>query len=217
MRRFGFFPGNIFVCALFVFVLGGCISAGSSPSSRFYMLKHPDGTAPVKKFNIPAGLITSIGPVNIPQYLDRPQIVTQNDKGLIDISQFERWGESLDLAIAQAVNEDLNLMLPGGTFEMFPCNFSIPLDYQVIVDVLRLEANLKKDLLMVAQWSIIDAKAKKMLFTSRSELSEKIEPHDYFGLADALSRSVYSLSVQIAGDLSELANRPKPDDQDEED
>jgi len=59
------------------------------------------------------------------------------------------------------INEDLSMMLPEGTFELFPCNFAIPLNYQVIVNVIRLDANMKKELSLTVQWAVIDAKAKR--------------------------------------------------------
>ncbi|MDD5561708.1 MAG: PqiC family protein [Candidatus Omnitrophica bacterium] len=209
MRRCIFFYRGVAACGLLIFVLSGCISAGNSPNPRFYMFKHLEDIQAAQKFSIPAGKITIIGPVSIPQYQDRPQIVTQDDKGMLDIAQFDRWGEPLDAGIARLIIEDLNLMLPEGTFEMFPCNFAIPLDYQVIVSILQLESNLKKDLLLVAQWSIIDTESRSMLFTKRSDLIQPVEPHNYSGLADALSKAVASLSSQIAENLSLLANQPK--------
>jgi hypothetical protein len=92
---------------------------------------------------------------------------------------------------------------------MFPCNFAIPLNYQVVVEILQLKCNLKKDLLLVAQWSIINANTRKMLFTKRSDLVQPINPHNYSGLADALSKAVASLSSEIAQNLSILANQIK--------
>jgi hypothetical protein len=194
---------------LFIFILSGCVSAGSSPDPRFYMLKSIGEEGAVQKLNIPANTITLIGPVDIPQYLDRPQIVTQDDRGMINIAQFDRWGESLDAGIMRLIIEDLHLMLPETTFEAFPCNYAIPLNYQVIVEIQQLRSNLKGDLLLVAQWSIINANTQKMLFTKRSDLSQQINPHNYSGLADALSRAVSSLSGQIARNLSILANQIK--------
>ncbi|MDD5691330.1 MAG: PqiC family protein [Candidatus Omnitrophica bacterium] len=209
MRRLRFFCFSVTACGLLMFFLSGCISAGSSINPRFYMLKQLEDNEVVQKFNLPSGIITVIGPVAIPQYLDRPQMVTQEDKGMIDIAQFDRWGESLDAGIARLIIEDLNLMLPGGTFEVFPCNFAIPLNYQVIVGVIQLDCNLKKELSLVAQWSIIDANTRKMLLTKRSDLVQAINPHNYPGLAKALSRAVSSLSAEIAQNLSILANQPK--------
>jgi len=207
MKNRVFFYCAVLICGLLV--LNGCISVDRTPDPRFYMLKHREGNEFTQRIDVPAGMINLIGPVDIPLYLDRPQIVTQDDLGMMNIAQFDRWGESLDTAIARLVIEELNLMLPGGTLEMFPCNFAIPLNYQVLIEVLQLKANLKKDLLLVAQWSIINPNTRKMLFTKRSDLIQQIEPHNYSGLADALSEAVAVLSGEIARNLSILANQAK--------
>ena len=209
MRRCRFFYRNLATCGLLIFVLSGCISAGSSPDPRFYMLKHLGENEIAQKFTIPSGIITVIGPVEIPQYLDRPQMVTQDDKGMINIAQFDRWGESLDAGIARLIIENLNLMLPDGNFEMFPCNFAIPLDYQVTVDVAQLDNELDKDMFLAVQWTIIDSKTGGMLLTKRSEFRQVINPHNYSGLAQALSMSATSLSSEIAENLANLASQPK--------
>ncbi|MBL7151884.1 MAG: membrane integrity-associated transporter subunit PqiC [Candidatus Omnitrophica bacterium] len=209
MKKCGPFCRNIIACGLLIFVLSGCVSAGSTPNARFYMLKPLGEEEVTQKFDIPSGIIIVVGPVKIPQYLDRPQMVTRDEEGMMNIAQLERWGEPLDSGIARLIIEDLNLILPGANFEVFPCNFAIPLDYQVIAGVMQLDSNLQKDLVFVAQWSIIDADSRKMLFTKRSELVEPIDPHSYSGLADALSKAVASLSAEIGHNLSLLANRPK--------
>ena len=193
--------------AMGFFVLSGCVTVGDSPNSRFYMLKHINADKVGQRFEIPSGTITVIGPVSIPQYLDRPQMVTEDERGMMNIAQFDRWGESLDAGIAQLIIENLDLKSSGGTFEMFPCNFAIPLDYQVLVGIQQLRANLKKDLVLAAQWSIIQADTRKMLLAKYSEIVVPVKPHNYSGLADALSEAVGSLTTEIAENLSVLASQ----------
>lgn len=205
MRRSGFSYRNIIICGFFASVLNGCISVGQSPEPRLYMLKQEADSGVVQEFIIPSDIITVIGPVEIPQYLDRPQMVTQ-ENGMMNVAQFDRWGESLDTAISRLIIEDLGLMVKDGTFEMFPCSYSIPVKYQVIISIQQLESDLKKGIYFVAQWSIIDAASRKMLFAKRSSLMQPIDPHNYSGLAQALSKVVALLSYEIAENLSVLAN-----------
>jgi len=205
MRRSGSFYRNIITCGLFVFILNGCISVGQSPEPRLYMLKQVSDSDISQEFSMPANIITVIGPVEIPQYLDRPQMVTQ-ENGMMNVAQFDRWGESLDTAISRLIIEDLGLMVKNGTFEMFPCSYAIPVKYQVIISIQQLESDFKKGISFVAQWSIIDAVSKKMLFTKKSGLEQPISPRNYSGLAQALGKVVASLSSEIAQNLSELVN-----------
>jgi len=140
------------------------------------MLQAMDRDQVGKKYNIPSDIIIGIGPVKIPEYLDRPQMVTRNSDNTLNFAQFDRWGESLDFALERLVNENLSLMLPGVPLEMFPWNLILSVKYQVIMDVVQLESRLDQDLLFLVQWSIIDLEEKKMVYIQRSEYKPSSSP-----------------------------------------
>ena len=192
---------------LFSFAYSGCFSLPNSPVPKFYTLHSTDSLGENKKLEIAAKLIIGIGPVEIPEYQNRPQIVTRDKDGLLTFAQFERWGESLDSGLARLILENLTATFPQADFQIFPCNFSIPLDYQVIVNVVQLESQLDKDIFFAAQWTIIDSRTKKMLLTKRSEIREPINPHTYSGLAQALTKACTLLSGEIAENLSKLTKQ----------
>jgi len=190
------------VCIFFVLALHGCISVTNSQTPRFYTLRAIADDQISKKFNISSQVIIGIGPVEIPEYLNRPHMVTQNKDRTLNFAQFDRWGESLDLSFKRLIHEDLSAMIGGVTLQMFPWSFAIPVKYQVVVSVMQLESVLDKDLFFVAQWSIIDLERKEMIFTKRSQFRQVINPHSYAGLAQALSDVCISLSSEIAEELS---------------
>lgn len=197
------------VVVLFSFFIFGCISVGRSPTPRFYMLSSVTSGKINKQFDLPPNLNVAVGPVLIPGYQDRPQIVTKGKTGMLNFAQFDRWGEPLDAGLLRLVMDNLLVMLPGTNFQVFPCNFAIPLDYQVMVDVVQLDNELDKDMFLAVQWTIIDSKTGGMLLTKRSEFRQGINPHSYSGLAQALSTSVDLLSIEIAEHLANLASQPK--------
>ena len=188
--------------------LGGCMAISKSPSSRFYALQTMDASQAGEKLNIPSSVIIGIGPVKVPEYLNRPQIVTQDTNNLITFAEFDRWGEPLDLALLRLVSANLSVMLPDATLEICPWNLAIPVKYQVILDVVRLESRLDKDVALTVQWSVIDLENKKMMLIKKSEFSQPIEPHNYSGLAKTLSMECASLSGEIAKTLSALLTQP---------
>lgn len=190
--------------ALFIFTASGCLSVSNSPAARFHSLSLAGSLQMDMKLNKADKLIIEIGPVEIPEYQNRPQIVTRDKSGLLVFAQFERWGETLDLGLERLILENLNMMFPQTEFQMFPCNFVIPLDYQVVVNVVQLESRLDKDVFFAAQWTIIDSKNKTMRLTKRFQIRQAISPHTYAGLAEALSKAATALSVEIAENLTEL-------------
>jgi uncharacterized lipoprotein YmbA len=200
----GFNRGIVGLILVFAFALGGCIAMSNSPTPRFYALQAMDESYTGEKFNVPASVIIGVGPVKVPEYQNRPQIVTQDTNKLITFAQFDRWAENLDLALLRLISANLSVILPGATLATSPWNLDIPVKYQVILDVVRLESRLDKDLSFSVQWSVIDLESKKMALTKKSEFSKPIEPHNYSGLAKTLSMECASLSGEIAKTLSSL-------------
>ncbi|MDD2679302.1 MAG: PqiC family protein [Candidatus Omnitrophica bacterium] len=203
---------NFLSCAalvLFALILNGCVAVSGSPNPRFYMPAPISQQETVQAIDVPLGTIIAVGPIWIPGYLDRPQIVTRDKHGNFHFAQFDRWAEPLDSALARLINENLARLLPAASIQLFPCSFAIPLDYQVILEIVKLDSELDKDMNLTAQWSIINAKSRKLLLTKRSQFIQPINPHDYYGLTQALNTACAALSREIAGKLAEFANQPK--------
>lgn len=195
-------------CAVFVFfvlVLEGCVSVQKSPESRFYMLQPIDKNQAGQKFDIDSEVIIGLEPVRIPEYQNRPQIVTQDKDRMLTFAQFDRWGEPLGAAFTRVISENLSVLLSGADIEMHTWNSAVPLKYQVIIDVVQLESQLDKDLFFVAQWSVIDTKNKKILIRKKSEFKRQIMPQNYAGLAKTLSEVCASLSGEISETLASLS------------
>ncbi len=206
----------------FALVLSGCISAANTPTPRFYGLQSVeegkvqsvrgsdfnspgfafDGAG--KKINISFGTLIGVGPVKIPEYQNRPQIVTRDKEGMLKFAQFDRWGESLDLGMARLIEEELSAMLPEGRFILYPWNPSITVKYQVVVEIVLLDSELDRDMFLAAQWLVIDAKNRETVVIRRSEYKQPIIPQNYSGLAKTLSRACASLSGEIAEALERV-------------
>lgn len=190
------------ICIVFLSFLCGCVSVSNSPNPRYFTLHALDKESIKREFNIPHDTIIGIGPVRIPEYLNRPQIVVKSKDETVHFDEFNRWAESLDFSFARLINENLTSMFKGASFVMFPWDLAISVKYQVVVDILRLEDNSNKELHLVAQWSVIDLAKKKAIITRRSELQQNIYPQNYYGLTQALSEAVFSLSADIAEQLN---------------
>ena len=188
-------------------LISGCISLPniqSSPNPRFYMLSPINETQVSKKIDITPGVIIGVGPVKLPEYLDRPQMVTRDKEGTLKFDEFDRWGESLDLGIARLIREDLTVMLPSANLTLYPWNPSTPVKYQVIVEVIQINSELDRDMHFIVQWSVIDAQTAKAVIIKRSEFHQAIFPQNYVGLVKTLSTACASLSSQIAEALGTI-------------
>jgi len=185
-------------------VLSGCITIPNSPTPRFYALQTVYKNQVSEKINIASDVLIGIGPVKIPEYQNRPQIVTQGKEKMLEFAQFDRWGESLDLGMARLIREELTAMLPEAKFTLYPWNSSISVKYQVVVEIIQLDSDLDKELFLAAQWLVIDMPLRKTMIIKRSEFRQPIIPKNYSGLAKTLSMACASLSSDIAEALAAL-------------
>ena len=78
------------LCCLSVLTLTGCL--GTSKAPNFYTFD----TQPVETSK--SELALAVGPFELPEYLNRPQIVIRGEDEQLIVRQFDRWGEPLQRA-----------------------------------------------------------------------------------------------------------------------
>jgi hypothetical protein len=177
-------------------VLSGC---ASSPTPRFYLLSSLEATSPEMKppaqepcFSI------GIGPINIPDYLDRPQIVTRGAPIEFKLAEFDRWGEPLKDNLKQVLAKNLSMLLCTKAIAFFPWKGGIPIDYRIEMEMLRMDGSLGGNVSLEAWWMVFSGDGKKMLVSKRSILTEAVGGQDYRSLVSAQSRAIGTLSREIA-------------------
>ncbi len=193
-----------FVALIFsLAALGGC--ARSAPV-KYYILRSMQGPAPLTKTAPAQSMVLGVGPVTIPAYLDRPQIATKPSPDTLQFAEFDRWAEPLDKNLARVVADDLSGQLPNAQVCTFPWRRSIPVKYQVTLDILHLEKIQGQKVLLEANWKILGNKGKKLLLMNHSRVIEPVEAGEGFSpIASAESRAVATLSHQLAAAVQSLA------------
>jgi uncharacterized lipoprotein YmbA len=186
---------------LFSLLVAGC---GTSPTPNFF---HLEKNADVTLTGIERGTAIGVGPVNIAQYLDRPQIVTRAGSHRLLMSEFNRWSEPLKNSISRVISVSLSTQLQTTRVYLMPRrNKSIPLDYQVAIDIARFDGELGSDARLVARWSLYDTD-NKVILTKVSIISVASEGTDFESLVAAENRALQSLSTEIAEAIKFENNR----------
>ena len=88
--------------------LAGC----SSPDNKYFTLSATEPAAPAGQ--AVTGRTIAIDDIQIPAYLDRPQIVVKPDPNRADVREYERWVEPLDGMIRRVLTADLAARLGSG-------------------------------------------------------------------------------------------------------
>jgi uncharacterized lipoprotein YmbA len=148
-----------------------------SEPSRFYVLDPGAGLEAIENgTSTRQGVAVGVGPVEIPQYLDRPQIVTRTSANSLDLGEFDQWAGRLSEDFTRVLAEQLSAVLATDNVAIYPWSGSSQVDYQITVKVLAFEADAVGTSALDARWSITDAKSKQTLITARSRLRQGSPP-----------------------------------------
>lgn len=194
--------GKIVPAMLLTAALAGCVG-GVSPPSRYYLLAADPGVAADTRIAVPNGLSVAVGPVTVPTYLDRNQIVTRRTPYQLDLAEFDIWAEPLDENLARVLVEDLSRVLGTDHVLSFNEKRGAEVDFEVAVDVEAMDATSGREAELVARWTV--TKGREHLFTRRSRLHAPLTDRDFATLAAAMSRNVAELGVEIATAIGQLA------------
>jgi uncharacterized lipoprotein YmbA len=183
-------------------LLSACIS---TPPSEFYILNSLYGAEANLGFSPnPKGLEVGFGPLDLPDYLDRPQIVTREGVNELTIDEFHRWGGELKSTVERIMAQNLSYLLDSERIWIYPWSANSRVRYQVRLDVLRMDGTLGKQALVRARWEILRGEGGETL---DSRLSSRIEPVDgpgYRALVAAQSRALADISREIVTHLRQI-------------
>ncbi len=175
-------------------ILLGC---GSTPASKYYLL-----SAQAKK--IPSGTSPSVGvgPIEIPEYLNRHAMVYNREGNRLHIASFERWAEPLDSSILRVIRLNLASTLNTQDVQAFPWNRSSRPEYGIAITILNLDANNKSAKLIV-EWHLSRPQSEETLMRRIDTLQIDLPKGDVNAteVAAAYSELFYQLSSKIAAEI----------------
>ena len=188
--------------------LTGCLG-GQSPPTNFYMLS-PLSPSPAETSSASTEARIHIGleTVVVAEYLNRSEIVVNLDNTIYQLADFNKWAEPLSDNLTRVLEENLTKLLQNDSINVsLASESSIPFDYRLEVDVLRLDGNLGDQVTLVTQWALLEAEEDDLIWMRRSEYQEQAADNTYKELVLAKSRTIERLSQDIAVAVKrELAN-----------
>ena len=183
-------------------VLGGC---ASTPPTRFYVLSTlTDASQPAStgKHDLTIG----VGPVTLPPYLDRPQIVTRASRAKLDLAEFDQWAASLQDTVARVLAENLSLLIPTDQVVLHPWPRTTAIDYQVSVEVIQFDRMMGGEVVLVARWRIAAADGQE-LRRRKARFSTPAGGQDYEATVTAMSHTLEALSRDMAATVQSLVHQ----------
>ena len=137
--------------------------------------------------------------VQLPKYMDRPQIITQNKNSPeMVISEYNRWIENPSVLATRVLVEDLSSLLPSAQIKMNQYGLE-QFDRVISVEVVKMSAVLGEKITLEA-WYTIKNKSGQTLIRNKFIDSVQIG-RSYDDLANGYSKLFTVLSQDIARTL----------------
>jgi hypothetical protein len=190
-----------FLAGLMLLTLAGC---GTSEPSRLYTLSGLPFTAGSIQPASTSALAIGIGPVTLPLYLDRPQIVRRTSPNRLEIAEFDRWAEPLSNTVPRILAENIGLLLLSEKVYVLPRRRRLPLDLTVEVDISSFEPMSDGTAVLAASWHIF-AQSDAPVGNGSTEIRiEGANPENFETRVKLLSDALGQLSGSIAESILDV-------------
>jgi uncharacterized protein len=193
--------------------LAACGSLLPKPNpnpSRIFVLFSPIEAAERKDLD-PSGQISlGVGPVRLPAYLDRREIVIRVAPSRFDLSENDRWAEPLNENLTHVLAQNLSILLGSDQIIPYPWPIELKPHYRVEIQMLRFESDSTGEAQLSARWAVIDDTGKETLNLKATRLTRRAKENSTDGSVAALSETVADLSREIAKTVVAIDGQRQP-------
>lgn len=191
MRRFTLSFAAVGIALL----LGAC---SRSPRVSFYTLDQGAAVQAAPPLQGAAAVV--VGPVTLPELVDRPQLVVRVNPNRVEILESQRWAEPLKAQIPRVIAGDLARLLGSDRVASYQQYAGTLADYRVLLDILRFEATPGESVTVETNWTVkggADGSPRR----GHSLKQERVGAAGYDALAAAFGRALAGVSGDIAAEL----------------
>ncbi len=179
-----------------VLLLAAC---GSSPPARFYSLQPLDLDY---QADADDAIVMYLGPLRLPEYVARTQIVTRGDGAEMIVDDYHRWAEPLDDAIPRIVAVNVDNLVDGLIVVAFPGGNLAEAEYRLEGSIVRFDADAAGRAVLIVQWGIATPDGDVFVPPRRSHYEAQVSrTGDAGAVATALNDTVAQFSRNIAAEV----------------
>lgn len=179
------------------------IGCAHTPPSQLFMLKaDPEISPKVDTTIYNQQLSIALGPIHIPDYLNRPQLIIETAENQYSLDEQHRWAERLDQNISRTLSQFFAERLGVSQVLRHPWTQQTHIDFQINIDILELNQTVHGDSRLVAQWQI--KRQSETLVSKQFSCSNPAQPLAT-DMIKAQSRCLTGLGIEIETELRYLA------------
>lgn len=168
----------------------------TTPASRYYLLDPL--AAPKMEKLADAGNRLGIGTINLPDYLNRQQLVIRGSGGQLLIRDGERWGEPLEDSVRRVLGENLSRLLGSGKLVFLPAPPGIDPSRRLQLEITAFEASAANEVRLDARWSLSRTQGAGTLRESHIVLA--MAGNDASAMVAAMNQALLQLASEIAAE-----------------
>lgn len=194
-----------FVRMSILFGVSLCLSAcwGAAPSV-YYTLVSPSSTLSQPKPTQADFHSLGVGPITLPEHLDRPHLVTRKGKHTLQVHIRHRWGASLRDQILNQLEANLVSELSGISIVSYPWERPWRPSHQLMMEIKSLEGMMDLEVNAEFVWRIIDLKTEKVLHQGRYKAQSSARRKGQEPIETAYVRAMAETLSNFAKELSRL-------------
>ena len=194
---------RILFSACVLLVLSAC---SSSPPVRYFSLNPIDAEF---RQDPDDAIMLGLGPIRMPDYLNRSQIVWRNTNAEMHLAEFSRWTEPLAISLLRIVSTDVDNLMQGVVVVAFPYDPFVrdQVDYRLVGDVNRFDTDSSGTVVLEVQWGVsnVDGDVIIPVRRNRYQAQAVIEPQTQ--IADNPGALVLAMNEALALFSRDIASK----------
>ena len=183
-----------------VFVAAIVFGCGTTPPPKFYVMR-PLSTVEAAESGGSGealGFGLGVGPIRLPRYLERPQIVTRSGDSELIVNDLARWGGGLEPETLRILGNNLALLLGTNRVAVYPIPGLFPIKYKVLMDVEQFDGEAGGDLILRVRWLLVSPENGETLEAKYETFTEPMTSSSFDDLVSSHSRILATFSRSIA-------------------
>lgn len=199
--------GNRTAPAVLVLLAAGAMAcAAGALQVREYILTavSPDSAAARKA---PVDGVIAIGPIDLPAYLQRPEIASRGPESRLKVRASERWGEDLQAGIQRSLAGDLQRLVPEAHVLREPFPSQSQAAYDVAIQIRCFESSEEGNVELDACWTLANGRQPQPPLLRCESIREPVANATTEAQVSAMSRAVAQLASRIAKGIGDVADQ----------
>jgi uncharacterized lipoprotein YmbA len=191
---------GLLTCAVVTLLLTGCLGPGTTRSTRLFVLNA--SVSPAATNGGTTDLRLGIGRIVLPEFLNRPQIVTRPSANRLSMADFSQWAEPLEKGIPRVLSENLVRLMGTDQVFVYPWPTQMQIDLMLEIAITRFEGDADGAVSLGARWRLVRPDGSEVFALQGSSYADSAADRSSEELVAAMSRTLASLSRDIAAAIA---------------